>query len=63
MLTEAISRTAWELLRALEDLSVESGALLRELDEAWGAPPVIASLDPKDLVTLPPYSERPTIPA
>jgi hypothetical protein len=63
MLTEAISRTAWDLIRALEDLSVESGALLRELDEAWGAPPLISELDPRDLVTLPPHSERPTIPA
>jgi hypothetical protein len=60
MLAEAISRTAWDLLRALEDLRVESGALLRELDEAWGAP-----VDPKDIVTLHPHAadDRPTMPA
>ncbi|MGZ3420534.1 MAG: hypothetical protein ACXWUG_08580 [Polyangiales bacterium] len=58
MLAEAISRTAWDLLRALEDLSAESGALVRELDEAWGVP-----VDAADIVTLYPGEDRPTLPA
>ena len=59
MLAEAISRTARQLLRELEQLRAESEALVRELDEAWGAP-----VDPADIITVAPGTdERQTLPA